>query len=333
MQIEDYHHRFIKNSIGEYTCVKGLCNDASNRNYLRIFSESKTYILCEDPDLRDNNPLQYPFFIIYNMLLKEKIPVPVVHYINNHDGLYILQDLGDDLIENIYSSLSLEKRRSLYYRLIESIVMIQKIKRDQKIFPFMFSFDIEKLMYEFNFFIDNALIIYFNSRISSTALAELRKEFLMISGLLYKPEYFVLNHRDYHSRNILIKNGEPYIIDFQDARLGLPQYDLVSLLRDSYLLIEEDLFITLKEYYFNLSMEYGIHQMSANEFEYYFDIMAFQRNIKALGTFAYQVTSLGRDRYKMYVKPTLRYLNDYINRREELKRTGIILKENIEVEW
>ena len=44
----------------------------------------------------------------------------------------------------------------------------------------------------------------------------------------------MLCHRDYHSRNLMLHDGSLYIIDFQDARMGPDTYDLVSLLRDSY---------------------------------------------------------------------------------------------------
>src|SRR5205085_12439375 len=49
----------------------------------------------------------------------------------------------------------------------------------------------------------------------------------------------VLCHRDYHSRNLMLHDGSLYIIDFQDARLGPDTYDLVSLLRDSYVDIND----------------------------------------------------------------------------------------------
>src|SRR3990172_8765365 len=58
-----------------------------------------------------------------------------------------------------------------------------------------------------------------------------------------------LNHRDYHSRNIMIKNGELRFLDFQDARMGPCQYDLASLLRDSYTVLDDKLVDALIEYY------------------------------------------------------------------------------------
>ena len=334
MKMKNSLHEFIKKSIGNYTQIVSLHGDASSRKYFRVFTEKRSFILCEDTNLKDNLlPNSYPYFIVYNLFNEENIPVPKVHHINNNNGLYLLQDLGDGLLEAVYNTLPDNEKKRIYSELIEIIVKIQKIKRETLVVPFQMSFNIEKLMYEFNFFIDHALIAYFNSKITPSVLNELKSEFMKVSTILYKPKYFVLNHRDFHSRNVLIHKGRPFIIDFQDARLGLPQYDLVSLLRDSYTVIDEDSLCYLKEYYYNLSKEAEINPMTLDEFEFYFDIMAFQRNIKAIGTFAYQITSLGRNRYKRYIEPSLRYLSDYVNRREELKRAGNILHDNIEVNW
>ena len=151
--------------------------------------------------------------------------------------------------------------------------------------------------------------------------------------MLYRPELFVLNHRDYHSRNILIRNSKPFIIDFQDARMGLPQYDAASLLRDSYLILDEYILQELKKYHFDRLIEMGYHKMTREEYDSFFDLMAFQRNIKALGTFGYQVTACDNHIYKQFIGPTLQYLPDYVQRRKELCIAGEILQNALGAEW
>ncbi len=69
--------------------------------------------------------------------------------------------------------------------------------------------------------------------IAGPARDELRQEFAaIVAELAAEPR--VLCHRDYHSRNLMLHLDRLYIIDFQDARMGPDTYDLVSLLRDSY---------------------------------------------------------------------------------------------------
>ena len=79
------------------------------------------------------------------------------------------------------------------------------------------------------------------------------------------------------------------MIDFQDARMGPAQYDLASLLRDSYVTLPEDLVDTLVDYYAEATG--NTSQESMQRFRYIFDVMSLQRNIKALGTFGYQATA------------------------------------------
>ena len=71
--------------------------------------------------------------------------------------------------------------------------------------------------------------------------------------------------------------------------------------------------------------------MDYDAFLYLFDIMAFQRNIKAIGTFTYQAGKLHREQYEQYVRPTFYYLLDYVERREELDSAYDIITQYIEV--
>ena len=115
----------------------------------------------------------------------------------------------------------------------------------------------------------------------------------------------VLTHRDFHSRNIMVKEKEFIMIDFQDARMGIPQYDLVSLLEDSYYDIMEENKKALIQYYFD-SLSCEIHEQG--NFLTFYDLykdMLLQRAIKAIGSFSY-IYELRKDvRYIKYIGHTL----------------------------
>src|SRR4029079_18927130 len=98
----------------------------------------------------------------------------------------------------------------------------------------------------------------------------------------------VLCHRDYHSRNLMLSDGNLHIIDFQDARMGPDTYDLVSLLRDSYVAIADRELDELIAYFLALKARAGAPAAADEDFRRRFDLMALQRNLKALGTFGYQ---------------------------------------------
>ena len=95
------------------------------------------------------------------------------------------------------------------------------------------------------------------------------------------------------------------MIDFQDARLGPDTYDLVSLLRDSYVDLTDRDVDELIAYFLALKKA---TPAAAAEFRRRFDLMALQRNLKALGTFGYQTTTRGNPVYIQYIPRTLRYV-------------------------
>jgi aminoglycoside/choline kinase family phosphotransferase len=104
----------------------------------------------------------------------------------------------------------------------------------------------------------------------------------------------------------MIHDDRLYIIDFQDARMGPDTYDLVSLLRDSYVDLPEQTVSELLAYFLALNGATGVER----EFRQRFDVMALQRNLKALGTFGYQTTARRNPVYIQYIPRTLRYVRD-----------------------
>jgi len=183
-----------------------------------------------------------------------------------------------------------------------------------------------KLLFEFEFFITHALKGYLKKNPDQVPVDALMKDFSAIADILQRPDIFVLNHRDFHSRNIMISGRGHCIIDFQDARMGLPHYDLASLIRDSYVHLDDALYETLLDYYYRSARERDITAMERDEFDYYMDIMAFQRNVKALGSFGWLV-SCGKGWFERYIGPTLSYLGDYALRRHELRSPYNIISE------
>jgi aminoglycoside/choline kinase family phosphotransferase len=328
IRIDENISSFLDEKVGTCESVELLDGDASTRIYWRVRAAGGTYVLCRDPGFINADESVYPFTAVYR-ILKDVVPVPEIIARDNRRGLFLLQDLGDDLLEYVYPLLDSNKIARLYQTCVENIFSIQMI-REGSGGPFSLSFDPDKLMHEFDFFIEHALGGYFKADVSDDDLSDLRSEFLNMANILYRPDCFVLAHRDYHSRNLIVLNDIPYIIDFQDARMGLPQYDVVSLLRDSYVVLEAGVFEHLKNYYYEGARDMGTLSMGREEFNYYFDIMAFQRNVKALGTFGYQTAVRGNKKYERYIRGTAAYLADYAERRGELEKAWRIMRRYME---
>ena len=127
----------------------------------------------------------------------------------------------------------------------------------------------------------------------------------------------VFTHRDFHSRNVMVtparmgagaESRTPedrfVMIDFQDARMGPAQYDLASLLRDSYYQLEEAQIDRLLDYYVARYEAVAGVPLNRQQFRTVFDLMSVQRNFKAIGSFASFLNRRGNPTYLKYVGNT-----------------------------
>lgn len=310
--------------------IEKIQGDASTRQYFRVTGPSGPAIACYDPAFENSGKETYPFLVMQKLLAERGIPVPEIRAADPATGILLLEDCGDLLLQDVFGSSLEGEIPGIYRQIIDILSRLQSIRGERDRIPFSLSFDREKLMFEFDFFIEHALRGYFAPIMQEKTIGELRRELETIAGLLVQPRHFVLNHRDFHSRNILLHQGKPVIIDFQDARMGLAQYDAVSLIRDSYISLDSQLQEELKRYHYQSLLDHGIASTGFDEYLHYFDIMAFQRNIKAIGTFCYQTGVRKNNTFERSIAPSFAYLPDYIQRRRELKKAGELLRPILE---
>src|SRR5262249_52679642 len=141
---------------------------------------------------------------------------------------------------------------------------------------FKIQFDQEKFTWELNYAQKYLIEGVCDVKLEAHEKSELQKTFADISKILDKePKY--ISHRDYHSRNLMIKLGEMRVIDFQDARLGPIQYDLVSLLKDSYVNLDYQVAQKLIEYYFEKRSQYEEPIKNRSHFDYIYEVQSVQR--------------------------------------------------------
>jgi aminoglycoside/choline kinase family phosphotransferase len=242
-------------------------------------------------------------------------------------GVLALQDLGDVTLQAHLGAGTLTEHASLYR---QAVAFIDTMQRQGRAFespadaPFRIAFDVEKLTWELDYFVKHFLEGYRGVVLTATDRSALAAEWAAISGEL-AAEPRVLCHRDYHSRNLMVHDGRLYIIDFQDARLGPDTYDLVSLLRDSYVDISDRELDELVAYFAALR---GI--TDTNEFRRRFDLMAVQRNLKALGTFGFQTISRQNPVYIQYIPRTLRYARTNLEKYARFGRLRQLLAAHVE---
>jgi aminoglycoside/choline kinase family phosphotransferase len=180
-------------------------------------------------------------------------------------------------------------------------------------------FDVEKLMWEVRHTIEHFYLKALQRSIPKADLAAMENGFQAICQEL-QSEPTVFTHRDFHSRNIMVASKRLVMIDFQDARLGPPQYDLVSLLRDSYYQLPEDEVTQLIDWYLDEWIKSGGSPFDRKRFLRAFDLMTIQRNFKAIGTFASVWNNRSNIGYLKYIGNTFENIRRAMQRYPEFNR-------------
>ena len=303
-----------------------LTGDASDRRYYRVLpGDGVPFVLALHAAAFDINTL--PFANVARLF--EAMPVPIPRVLGHADdiGVLALEDLGDVTLQAHLGAASSLQHADLYRQAVALIVTIQQRGAELEspaYLPYRIAFDVEKLTWEMDFFTKHFVEAYRGVVISPSAGEALREEF---GGIIEElaAERRVLCHRDYHSRNLMYHQDRLYIIDFQDARMGPDTYDLVSLLRDSYVDLPEDTVSELIKHFVTLG-----GTPDEKVFRERFDAMALQRNLKALGTFGFQTTARRNPVYIQYIPRTLRYVRDNLERHQRFARLRDVLAGHVE---
>ena len=313
--------------------VVPLTGDASDRRYFRVLLQDEpAQVLAVHPGPIDFDAL--PFVNVAKLLSEMPVPVPRILGHSDQLGIIALQDLGDVTLQAHLGAASPAQHAALYRQAVSFIDTLQRRGAEMAspdYVPYNIAFDVEKLTWELQFFTKHFLEAYRGAKLGAASRDALAVEFATIAEELAS-EPRVLCHRDYHSRNLMLHDGSLYIIDFQDARMGPDTYDLVSLLRDSYVDFTEaqvDAFIA-----FFLALRSGRPNGDGpsdhEEFRRRFDLMALQRNLKALGTFGFQTTSRQNTVYIQYIPRTLNSARANLVRYPRFARLTTLLAEHLE---
>ncbi|MAZ49261.1 MAG: hypothetical protein CME65_11925 [Halobacteriovoraceae bacterium] len=278
--------------------IDKLTGDASTRRYYRLYCEGGSFVACLD------NPTEVganSFVNVQEFLEGFGVRVPRVFDKVLEKGYILEEDLGNETLLHYLSSVESSARElEIYKKVIDPLIEIHKVSDKKMVESNLFQqkFDFEKLHWEIEFTLD----FYYKRFLN----IENEKDIENISDL-FRPicerlssKKMVLTHRDFHSRNVMIKDEDYIIIDFQDARWGIPQYDLVSMLDDCYYKITEPNKKEIKKYYYRSLGEEIIGQ-DWNEFNSLYDDMVLQRVFKAIGSFGYIYATRKDVRYIKYV--------------------------------
>ena len=283
-----------------------LQGDASDRRYYRVNFTTAVDGIMSLVLMRLPHPYtagELPFVNVQRYLRAHSIPVPDIVWDDSNHGFILLEDLGDVTLESALQGASREQMGNWYRQALDILLTLQHpsdVATSASCMAFSLAFDVEKLMWELDFFLTHMIKQLCAQQLLPVDETALRDQFLNIAAMLARQPR-VFTHRDYHSRNLMVHQERLRLIDFQDARLGPCQYDLASLLYDSYVVLPADLRAALLTYYLEHQATTAGSPVERESFLQVFDYMCLQRNLKALGTFAFQTV----------VKRTRRYLDSH----------------------
>jgi aminoglycoside/choline kinase family phosphotransferase len=285
--------------------IEAALADASFRKYYRLRDGEKTALLM-DSSLELNSLKS--FLDVNARLMGADVCAPKILEQNIEEGYLILEDFGtvhylDLLNQNNY--------KAFYTKAINSILKMQKA--DTEGLPL---YDKEFLHAEMNLMQD-----WYIEQLLHVKLSEAQKELIKrtleaISSVVLQQPQDVFVHRDFHSRNIMLKNDKKIgIIDFQDAMSGAITYDLVSLLKDCYVAYDRK---EIKKLALEFRDKKGV-KVDDETFIKWFDFMGLQRHIKVLGIFSRLHIRDGKNGYLKDIPLTLKYVLDTAGRYNETK--------------
>lgn len=319
---------FLKDHLSEPFQIFPIKRDGSLRAYFRVTCKDQTQVLLYWKDISKTQALFFP--LIYECFLQQKVRVPLIEGFSTDKVLFLIEDLTDLSLEKKAKSLKENKNslHSFYKDAIGELVKIHSsfLEKDQgrnsflnKKYQDVFkeSLNQERLMKEVDFTVFHLLETFLKKKLSQVERQVIQNTFSNICEKLEREEKRI-SHRDYHSRNLMIKEGKIRVIDFQDARLAPLYYDLASLLFDPYTPIEEVLREELMDTYMDIAGFPASKGLSKEGFKRCLFLQSLQRNFKACGSFASFYNLRQDSSYVKYIsvsfctmKENLKGLNEY----------------------
>jgi aminoglycoside/choline kinase family phosphotransferase len=305
--------------------VTPLSGDASTRRYFRVVEDGSSRVLALYPEPFEPEGLS--FLRMRDLLDGYGLAVPAIVDVDGPRGIVLQEDLGDRTLQEILKETGDGRREELYREAVDDIVTLQRKSGEgaQRADCFRIAFDIEKLSWELHYFLKHFVEGHRRRELTVEDRATLSEAFHVMSQEIASwPR--TLCHRDYHSRNLMRHRERLFWIDFQDARMGPATYDLVSLLKDAYVDVPEEMSEALAERF----RQRAVPGESREIFRRRLELMAVQRTLKALGTFGYMATVRQNPVYLPYIPRTLAHARRILSRYPELERLWRTLGSHVE---
>ncbi|GAB5452597.1 MAG: phosphotransferase [Halioglobus sp.] len=281
--------------------LEPVAGDASSRRYYRARTDANHFLLVDAPPATEKNT---EFVSVQALLANSGVRVPRIIAADIASGHMLLEDLGDELL---LPALRTDNVDSFYRSAFDVLLRFSRIGLEA--LPCYDEALLKEELGRFTQWFVTALLQHSLTAAEREMLDKL--DALLIASALAQPRVFV--HRDFHSRNLMLTDGDLAVIDFQDAVAGPITYDLVSLLRDCYVRWPAARVSEWALNYRELLLEQtGWSLPGEREFLHWFDLMGLQRHIKVLGTFARLYLRDGKQAYLQDLPLVIHYVQSVL---------------------
>ena len=278
-----------------------LAGDGSQRFFWRVHppGQTRTYVAVENtPEDAFSEKENHAYLMIGRHLFNHGVPVPEMLDADLENGWFILEDMGDTSLQDTLDPSG--DRPGIYKEVVTTLLDMQI--RGPEGFDTNWTcqtetYDREVMRrYESDYFLE-AFISGYLARVPNRSQLEGAFEHLADTAGMAGSRFFL--HRDFQSRNIMVRDGGLGILDWQGARLGPLAYDLASLLIDPYVALSWDEQHEIYRYYLGLLRK--ILPGEADAFEKSYSYLALQRNLQILGAFSFLTRSRGKSYFEAYI--------------------------------
>ncbi len=329
----------------EALSVEPMPAQASARRYLRVrASPTRSVVVMVLPEdalaseeaSAEEVPEELPFLSVQRYLDALGLRVPAVYAADLDAGWVVLEDAGDTTLEAALAARPHDERlrRELYGRAVDQLAFMRRRaeeRPDLAHITFRRRFDASLFRWELDHFVE-----WFLEAREGVALEGEEKRIVDESFDRIAAELAALpaglTHRDYQSRNLMVRPGERelVVIDFQDALQGPMVYDLVALLRDSYVELPRAFVDQMLQRYLDNYRALGGRPPEPEEFEMAFDLQTLQRKLKDAGRFEYIHRVKGNDRFLPKIPVSLAYVREAFERLPEYEPLRRVLARYVE---
>ncbi len=290
-----------------------LTGDGSDRGWFRLTAGPYRLVLADHGITTTLPGSEVNAFVkIGTHLHTCGLPVPRIHAHDGFSGLVFLEDLGDCHLQQIVRQRPDGSGVERLYRKVIDTLFDLTIKAADRFDPGWTcqspAYDVALILdKECRYFVDAFLNGYLKL---AAAYDDLAAEFEHLATNTIDHGLNGLIHRDFQSRNIMIQNGRPHLIDFQGARTGPIQYDLASLLIDPYAGLTPDLQQRLLMHATEQAAR--LWKYSPDRFIRGYRYCAVTRNLQMLGAFGFLSRVKQKDAFARWIPAAASMLADHI---------------------